>query len=259
MNEQQRGEVAQALEVSPELLPFIPELVADLWVLGSSLDTIVELIRSLNLPPGGARILDLGCGKGAISINLAKEFGFRSLGVDLFEPFITEARKRAQELNVSNLCEFVHDDMRNVLKEEGGFDIAVYAAVGGVLGCWDECIAHIRRCVRPGGYIIIDDGFLSTDEKVERPGYEHYVRHEETLQQLTAYGDSLLHETIIPVEEIKAIDQEFIESIGKRATKLAELHSDFADALTGYLKNQELESQIIETMLTGAVWLLQRT
>ena len=106
--------------------------------------------------------------------------------------------------------------------------------------------------------MLIDDGFLSTDEKVERPGYEHYASHEETLRQLTACGDNLLHETIIPVEEIKAIDKEFIESMGKRATKLAELHPDAADALTGYLKNQELESQIIETMLTGAVWLLGR-
>ena len=100
--------------------------------------------------------------------------------------------------------------------------------------------------------------FLNSDERVERSGYEHYSNHQETLRQLTAHGDTLMREVIIPTEEIHAIDQEFIESIRKRATRLAELHPEAAEALLGYVKNQELESHIIETMLTGAVWLLGR-
>lgn len=258
MDERQQEEVAKALEAPPELMPFLPELLADLWVLGSSLDTMVSLVRPLELPAGETRVLDLGCGKGAVSITLAQEFGFQVRGVDLFEPFVKEARERAEGSGVSGLCEFMHADMRDVIEEASCFDIAIYAAVGGVLGTWDECVAHMRQCVCPSGYMLIDDGFLNADERVERPGYEHYATHQETLRQLTAHGDTLLREVIIPAEEIHAIDQKFIGSIGKRAAELAELYPEATDTLLGYVKNQELESQTIETMLTGAVWLLKR-
>ena len=75
-------DVAEYFEVSPELLPYIPELLADLWALGSSPETVVEWVRSLELPPETTGVLDLGCGKGAVSIALAKEFNFRIFGID---------------------------------------------------------------------------------------------------------------------------------------------------------------------------------
>jgi cyclopropane fatty-acyl-phospholipid synthase-like methyltransferase len=248
MDDEQQQEVARAFEMSPELLPFIPELLADLWELGSSLEVMIEAIRPLELPEGQTRVLDLGCGKGAISITLAKEFGFQALGIDLFEPFVQEARAKAKEMHVGALCQFVH---RN-------FDVAVYAAVGGVLGTWDDCVAKMRRCVRPEGFILIDDGYLAGDEKVDRPGYEHYAGHEETLQQLTSHGDTLLREETLSQEYLRAVDSRYVESVRKRAQKLAKKHPEAADMLSGYVKDQELESEIIETKLVGAVWLLQR-
>jgi cyclopropane fatty-acyl-phospholipid synthase-like methyltransferase len=259
MDDEQQQEIARAFEMSPELLPYIPELIADLWELGSSLEVIVGAIRPLELPEGQTRVLDLGCGKGAISITLAKEFGFQALGIDLFEPFVQEARAKAKEMHVGALCQFVHGDMRDAIKSYRNFDVAVYAAVGSALGTWDQCVAKIRRCVRPEGFIVIDDGYLAGNEKVDRSGYEHYVGHEETLQQLTAHGDTLLREVTQSQDYLKSLNSRFLESIRKRVEKLSKKHPEAADILRGYVKDQELESEIIETMLTGAVWLLQRT
>jgi len=258
MTDEQQQEIARAFEMSPELLPFLPELLADLRELGSSLELIVDVIRPLELPEGQTRVLDLGCGKGAISLALAEEFGFQALGIDLFEPFVQEARAKAKEMHVGALCQFVHGDMRDAIKSYRNFDVAGYAAVGGVLGTWDQCVAKMRRCVRPEGFIVIDDGYLAGDEKVDRSGYEHYVGHDETLQQLTSHGDTLLNEVTLTPDYLKSVNSEYVERVRYRAEKLAKKHPEVADMLSGYVKDQELESEVIEARMVGAVWLLQR-
>jgi len=146
--------MAQAFDATPELLPFIPELLADLWALGSWLDVIVELLRPLCLPVETTRVLDLGCGKGAVALTLAREFGFQALGVDFFEPFIQEAGERAEEMGVASRCRFICADMRDALREASDFDVVIFASVGGVLGRFDECVAKLRQSVRPGGYVV---------------------------------------------------------------------------------------------------------
>ena len=258
MNERQQREIAQSFDATPELLPFIPELLADLWALGSSLDVIVELLRPLSLPAETTRVLDLGCGKGAVALTLAQEFGFQALGVDFFEPFIQEARQRAEEMGVSSRCRFMCADMRDALGEARDFDVVIYASVGRVLGRLDECIAKLRLCVRPGGYILIDDVFLISPNRIESPWYEHCANHEETLRQLTAHGDALLREVIIPAGDVKALNRQATEGIRKRAEKLAKLHPAAADSLFWYVEKQERESEIMETTAASAVWLLQR-
>ena len=66
MNEELNSQIAASLEATPELLPFIPELLADVWALGGSPEALVELLRPLGLSGTATRLLDLGCGKGAI-------------------------------------------------------------------------------------------------------------------------------------------------------------------------------------------------
>ncbi|MFC1543543.1 SAM-dependent methyltransferase [Candidatus Neomarinimicrobiota bacterium] len=83
--------VAENLEIDERLLPYLPELWADLWALGSFPDLIVEMLKPLGLPGAETSVLDLGCGKGAVSVTLAKELGFNVVGVDGFRPFLDEA------------------------------------------------------------------------------------------------------------------------------------------------------------------------
>jgi len=258
MNERQKREIAESLDATPELLPFIPELLADLWALGSSPDVIAKLLRPLGLPSKTTHVLDLGCGKGAVSLTLAQEFGFQALGIDFFEPFIREARDRAEEMGVASRCRFVCADIRDALREAKEFDVVIYASVGWVLGKLRECVAKLRQCVYRGGYMLIDDVFLTDPNKIKSPWYEHCAYHEETLQQLTAHGDALLREVIIPAEDVKAFNRQSTELIRKRAEKLAKSHPEAADSLFWYVEKQERESEIMETTVTSAVWLLQR-
>jgi cyclopropane fatty-acyl-phospholipid synthase-like methyltransferase len=257
MDERQQQEIAQAFDATLELLPFIPDLLADLWALGGSVEVIVDLLRPLCLPAETTRILDLGCGKGAVALTLAKELGFQALGVDLFEPFVQEASERAEEMGIASRCQFICEDIRNTLSEVRDYDVVIYASVG-VLGRLDECVAKLRQCVHSGGYMLIDNAFLTDPGKVESHWYEHCATHEETICRLTAHGDALLREVIIPAEEVKALNQEYTELIRTRAEKLAKLHPEAADSVYRYVEKQERESEIMETTVTSVVWLLQR-
>ncbi len=257
MDERQQQEIAQAFDATPELLPFIPELLADLWELGGSVEVIVDLLRPLGLPAETTRIVDLGCGKGAAALTLAQEFGFRTLGVDLFEPFVQEARACAEEMGIASRCQFVCKDIRNALSEVRDYDVVIYASVV-ALGRLDECVAKLRQCVHPGGYMLIDNAFLNDSGKVESLWHEHCAAHQETLRRLTAHGDVLLHEVTIPTEDVKALNCKYTELIRRRAEKLAQLNPEAADSLYGYVEKQEREAEIMETTVTSAVWLLQR-
>lgn len=103
--------VANTLEVDKRLLPYMPFLLQDLWALGSSIDYIIDVVAGLNLPYDQTKVLDLGCGKGAVSIRIASKFGFQVVGIDAMTVFLEDARKKAMDYNVSHLCRFINQDI----------------------------------------------------------------------------------------------------------------------------------------------------
>jgi len=89
-----------------ELFPFLPYILQDLWEIGASPKVIIELIRKHTNNYSNLKILDLGCGKGAVLIKLAKEFNCTCSGIDAIKEFISDANKKAKEFGVDHLCRF---------------------------------------------------------------------------------------------------------------------------------------------------------
>jgi SAM-dependent methyltransferase len=112
------------------------------------------LTKLLRLKPG-ARVLDLCCGPGRFSIELARH-GFRVTGVDLTVLYLKEARKRARQEKLD--VEFVRSDMRRFVRP-GAFDacINMFTSFGyfenpadDLRVCW-----HVLQSLRPGGRFLI--------------------------------------------------------------------------------------------------------
>jgi 2-polyprenyl-3-methyl-5-hydroxy-6-metoxy-1,4-benzoquinol methylase len=253
-----KKKLAEALEVAPDIVPYLSELLADIWALGSWPEEIVELLRSLEPPTQSTEVLDLGCGKGAVTLPIAKELGFHVRGIDLFPPFIQEATERAKKLRIADLCRYEVSDMRDAFKEGGVYDVVIFASIGGVLGDYTECVGQLRTASRSGGYMVIDDGFLAHESRLNQPGYQHYRPHEETIQQLTSHGDTLIREKIIPVAKLKAYNQNNTELIRMRAHQLARRHPEMAKSFEQYIRWEVAESNLLETETIPAIWLLQR-
>ncbi len=255
MDDEQQYQVASNLETTPELLPYLDELLADLWALGCDPGAVLDLLRPLDLAPDATRVLDLACGKGALAIPLAYDLGFRVDGVDLYPPFVEEARRRAAELGVNDRCRFEVGDLRRRLRPQRPYDIVIYASVG-VLGRHDDTVGELRRAARPGGYLVIDDGFLGQAARLDRAGYEHYVSHGETVGRLESHGDRILGEVRIDPRQLHRTNRRDTGKIRRRVEELCARHPEKAKLFRAYLERQEEECATLEAHFVCAVWLL---
>jgi cyclopropane-fatty-acyl-phospholipid synthase len=80
----------------------------------------VDLVaRKLDLKPG-MRLLDVGCGWGAMGIHAAKNYGVQVVGVTLSQPQRDYATAAAQLAGVSDLVDFRVQDFRDIT--DGPFD-----------------------------------------------------------------------------------------------------------------------------------------
>ena len=90
-----------------DIEPFLPYLLQDLWALGGCPETAIALLQRAGVAPApDDRVVDLGCGKGAMLIEFAKRFGCRGYGVDSMAAFIDDARTHAREHGVAARVEF---------------------------------------------------------------------------------------------------------------------------------------------------------
>lgn len=248
--------VAHALEMDVSLLPFATALLTDFLELGSDAELITETIGALDLPDV-SRVVDLGSGKGGVALEIAANLGSEVVGIELFEPFVGSANALAESMGVASRCRFVHGDVLQMFEQYGDFDVAVFAALGDVLGSLETTIGVIRRYVRAGGYLVISDAFVKGGGSTQFDGFENYAPLEDVRRQLTAHGDVLVREVFEDDDE--AEDDEEAEAIMRRASMLARAHPEHAEALLAFARAQSDQYAYMESNLTGAIWVLLRT
>lgn len=249
--------IAYALEIDPALLPYVPELLADLEELGSDAEWIVEVLEALELPDA-TTVVDLGCGKGAVSVEIADELDFTVTGIELFEPFIESCEALAESTGVAELCEFRHGDVLEMAATTGPFDVAVYAALGDVLGGPDETVRAIRQYVKPGGFMIISDLYLVEGGSRDFPGFERYSDQDATAALLTAHGDTLEKVVTATDDDDEEDDVDEGALIRQRAEALAQRFPAQREGLLAFADDQAAENAFIDSNLVDAIWVLRR-
>jgi SAM-dependent methyltransferase len=112
----------------------------------------LALARAAVLP--GERVVDIGCGCGATSLELAAKVGPSGsvLGIDVSGPMLARARERAQALGAANL-EFLQADA-STHAFDGRADLVFSRA--GIMFFEDPVAAfeNLRRALRPGGRVV---------------------------------------------------------------------------------------------------------
>jgi len=103
----------------------------------------------------GTKILDLGCGYGRLSIELARR-GYDVVGLDYSESLLNTAKIRAEETGVS--VDFVRCDMRKMEYEEEFDGVISWDASFGYFSDVenDKMMKRIARSMRSGGELILD-------------------------------------------------------------------------------------------------------
>lgn len=257
MQDRTNKSVANSLEVEEHFLNYMPYLLQDLWALGSSVDIILDYIKTIPFKSKKNKVLDLGCGKGAVSVKIASRFGFEVVGIDAMYEFIEIAKTKASEYFVSDNCTFIQEDILTYVSEPHNFDIAILASLGGIFGDNIKTIKHLRTQVKAGGYIIIDDGFLKNKKLSNRKGYAHCKDSETTLKELMSFGDYLEYDTST-VEISKNINSEYLKVIEQRGNELIKLNPNLKDYIQEYLALQREECEFINNEFEGRLWVFRK-
>jgi SAM-dependent methyltransferase len=106
-------------------------------------------------PRPGDRVLDVGCGNGALSLAIAPlvaPAGF-VVGLDISAPMLEVAAQRAHAGRVSNAI-FEHGDAQTYQLEEGAFDAMVSRFGVMFFDDPDAAFANLARSLRRGGRIV---------------------------------------------------------------------------------------------------------
>ncbi len=108
--------------------------------------------------PPGARLLEVGCGPGHLSVRLARDRGFEVTGLDLDPSMVERARANAAcEGGAADGLRFEVGDVAALPFADQSFDVVVSTMS---MHHWDDPqagLAEIARVLRPGGRALIWD------------------------------------------------------------------------------------------------------
>lgn len=118
-------------------------------------------------------ILDIGCGPGKQTFDLAKISNGIIKAIDNHQPYIDQLNKRAAELNVSSKVSGMHGDMNNLQFDENTFDI-IWAEGSIYLMGFGKALALWKKFLKPSGYIVFSElCWFKDDRPDEIENYWH--------------------------------------------------------------------------------------
>lgn len=248
--------LAWSMDAEVELLPFLPEVFQDLEELGARTTEVLQVLSQVELPES-PRMLDLGCGKGAVSLALVQRFGGTVHGLDGMAAFISHAESQAAAKGITEQCIFAQADVRKAVLESRDYDLACLLALGDVLGSAQETVATLRECVKPGGFMLIDDAYLR-DGATPPEDVVNCFDHATTNELLQSSGDTIVAELVIDGPETAAYYESMTARIAARAEALARENPADAELLLGYIERQKEEVDVLLGPIVGAMWLIRR-
>ena len=133
----------------------------------AQLDKLALIAAKLRLEPGkcaGMRLLDIGCGWGALGLYLNRHYGIEVLGVSLAPDQVAFANERAAAAGVAGQVQFKLMDYRDVV---GPFDRITSVGMIEHIGA-----PHFREYFAKTNQLLADDGIMLTHTigRVDGPG-----------------------------------------------------------------------------------------
>ena len=235
------------------LFPYLSYLLQDLWEIGALSEIIINLVKKQGILNKKSRILDLGCGKGAVLINLVKIFGCQGHGIDALPDFIGEAKDYATKNKVDQLCTFEIGDIRRLVDQLKDYDLVNLGSIGPVFGEIKSTLLKTQTCIKNDGHIILDDGYLSNESTLKSPVY---LKEDETLKNIEAAKLQIIDQTVLNSDLIKKSNKQIYDRINKRAIQLIKKYPEDQSTFENYMKSQKEENTLLEEHITCVTWLL---
>jgi ubiquinone/menaquinone biosynthesis C-methylase UbiE len=201
--------------------------------------------------------LDIACGKGAVSINIAKNLNVNVYGFDLIPDFIEYANQKAKELKIDSLCHFLVGDANEIVNTEKNYDCVIFGAAGNILGTPQETLNKLSKIVKSKRYILIDEAYLSdgsSNREIKYNNYE-YLTHKQWMNLFEGSGLKLVEELPNSGEYDNDFDN---KSIALRAHELIAKYPEKREIFEGYICSQLNECEDLKNNVVAVTWMLQK-
>ena len=123
----------------------------------------IKLVQYVEKNKKGSDILEIGCGNGWLSRQLASVTGTRVIGVDIN---YMELQQAARVFHYIPNLHFIYTDIRNEPFREKKFDLVVFAASIQYFESLPEILDKVLKLLKPGGEIHILDSLFYTPTEI---------------------------------------------------------------------------------------------
>ncbi|HEY9378402.1 MAG TPA: cyclopropane-fatty-acyl-phospholipid synthase family protein [Jiangellaceae bacterium] len=206
-------------------------------------DKLELICRKLGLRPG-MRLLDVGCGWGALIVHAAREHGVHAVGITLSQEQAEFVHKRVAEAGLADLVDVRVQDWRDL--DDDPFDAIASIGMAEHLGAerWDEYASTLRGFLVPGGRLL-------NHQIVRRPGPPRSGR---TFIDAYVFPDGEL----LPLSDVVSA----IEAADLEVRDVESLREHYARTLRRWVANLERQwDRAVELTSSGRarVWRLYMT
>lgn len=236
------------------IVPFLPYIFQDWWELGTPSETVLKIIQNHYKTYSNLQILDLGCGKGAVSVKLAKALNCKCYGIDGIPEFIAEAKEKAKEYGVDTLCRFEVGDVREKIEELDTFDVFIFGATGPIFDNYYTALTALSEHLTDEGIIVIEEAYIDDISTFQHPPL---VTRTALLKQFEEAGMKLIDETVGKHSEF-ADSAEDMKSITKRCNELKIKFPEKSLLFENYVQNQASEYDVLEKKVSGSIMVLKK-
>jgi len=163
-----------------------------------------RFIKALSLAGGlrGARVLDVGCGRGELVVQSALR-GADAWGIDYAQAAVDIAARAIAGIDpdVRARTHVEQMDVKALRFDDGFFDVVFMMDVVEHLYPHElaQAFDELRRTMRPGGRLVLHTSPNKTFEAVVYPNYSRRVNQAAlALSRLFRFSDGLFNETMLP-------------------------------------------------------------
>jgi ubiquinone/menaquinone biosynthesis C-methylase UbiE len=119
-----------------------------------------EIVRTWPDPETPLRLLDIGCGTGTFAAMLAAvRPNAHVVGMDFAESMARTASQKARQAGAAERVAFVRGDSEHLPFADAAFDVVTCSNSFHHYPDQQACVQQMRRVLKPGGRLILIDGF----------------------------------------------------------------------------------------------------